>query len=199
MVLSSALWHRRDLTHGLAHGAISELEPDPRHPHGGLLLDGSVVVADDSGSWSSRHSVVTDRQWQTRSVFVEVLSADGLDRVELAADPLGDWLLDGRDWPELRGCTDVDLGATPLTNVLPLRRLGLAVGEEHGGDAAWLDLPSLAVHRVRQTYLRLPSEPDDPDGSARYRYTDPIYGSFTLTADAAGFVIAYEDLFSRVG
>lgn len=197
-MLFSALWRRLDVSDGLVHGAVSELEPDPAHPHGGLLLDGAAVVADDEGTWSTRHSVVTDRSWRTESVFVEVLSADGLDRVELVAHPLGSWTLDGRDWPDLRGCTDVDLSVTPLTNLLPLRRAALEVGEETTADTAWLDLPSLAVHRVRQTYRRLPPEPDDGPDVARYSYSDPSFGSFAVLVDASGLALEYAGLFTRV-
>ena len=195
MVLYSAMWRRLDLPYGLVHGAVSELEPDPDHPDGGLLLDGAAVQHDEAGTWSTRHSVVVDRRWQTRSVFVEVLASDGLERVTLTADALGIWTLDGRPWPELAGCTDVDVSGTPLTNLIPVRRLGLAVGEERDTDTAWLDLPSLAVHRVRQTYRRLD---DDPEGRERYSYSDPTYGPFVLTVDGDALVVVYEGLFARV-
>lgn len=198
MVLHSALWRRLDLPDGLVHGALSELEPDAAHPDGGFLLDGAAVVRDEDGTWSTRHSVVTDRRWQTRSVFVEVLAGDGLERVELSADPLGNWTLDGRDWPELQGCTDVDVSTTPLTNLLPVLRLGLEPGGEAAIDVAWLDLPSLAVHRVRQTYRRL-EDLAGPDGLERYTYADTDFGPFDITVDRAGFVVAYQGLFARVG
>ncbi len=189
------MWRRLDLAYGLVHGSVSELDPDPAHPDGGLLLDGAALQHDDAGPWSTRHSVVVDRRWQTRSVFVEVLAGDGLERVTLSADALGIWSLDGRTWPELSGCTDVDVSATPLTNLIPVRRLGLAVGEERATDTAWLDLPSLAVHRVRQTYRRLD---DDPQGRERYSYSDPTFGPFVLTVDDDGLVVVYQGLFARV-
>ena len=189
------MWRRLDLPYGLVQGTVSELEPDAAHPDGGILLDGAALLHDDTGTWSTRHSVVVDRRWQTRSVFVEVLAGDGLERVTLTADALGVWTLDGRAWPELSGCTDVDLSGTPLTNLIPVRRLGLAEGEERSTETAWLDLPSLAVHRVRQTYRRLA---DDPEGRERYSYADPSFGPFTLTVDGDGLVVVYQGLFARV-
>ena len=195
VALHSALWRRLDIPDGLAHGSLSELEPDPLHPHGGYLLDGSAVVHDERGPWSLRFSVVTDHGWQTRTAFVEVLADDGLERITLTADPLGEWTLDDRPWPELRGCVDVDVSASPLTNTLPVQRLGLSVGQEATVDVAWLDVPSLAVHRVSQTYRRLD---DDARGFATYTYADPVYGPFVFGADAAGVVADYQGLFARV-
>lgn len=206
MALISALWRRLDEPHGLVHGAISELEPDPQHPDGAFLLDGAAIGTDspdDTGPigdqkaprpWSTRFSVVVDRRWQTRACFVEVLGADGLDRVTLTADALGHWTLDGRDWTELADCRDVDVSISPLTNTLIVRRLELEVGQERSLDVAWLDVPSLAVTRVTQTYRRAP---DGPHG-ARYVYADPAYGSFEFTVDPSGVVQEYQGLFARV-
>jgi hypothetical protein len=36
------------------------------------------------------------------------------------------------------GCLDIDLGFSPSTNLLPIRRLTLAVGEAATVRAAWL-------------------------------------------------------------
>jgi hypothetical protein len=202
----SALWRRLDEPHGLVHGAISELEPTLDHPDGAFLLDGAAIgtdTPDDTGPigeqrtphpWSTRFSVVVDDRWQTRSCFIEVLGGDGLDRVTLTADALGHWTLDGRDWTELEGCRDVDVSISPLTNTLVVLRLGLAVGEERHLDVAWVDVPSLAVARVTQTYRR---EPDGPRGR-QYVYADPTYGSFVFTVDPLGVVLEYQGLFARV-
>ena len=135
--------------------------------------------------------MVVDARWQTRACFLEALGGDGLDRVTLTADALGRWTLDGRDWPELTGCVDVDVSVSPLTNTLVVRRLGLVVGEERTVDVAWVDVPSLAVSRVAQTYRR---EAED-----RWVYADPTYGSFVFTVDPLGMVREYQGLFARVG
>src|SRR5205814_2718699 len=55
----------------------------------------------------------------------------------------------------VRGCLDVDLGITPSTNTLPIRRLGLAVGQAKEVRAAWIVFPELEVRLLTQTYTRL--------------------------------------------
>lgn len=188
------MWRRLDLADGLAHGVLSDLDPRPEDPAGGILLDGAGAVRDDHGPWSVRFSVITDRGWRTRSAFVEVLGPEGLERVTLEVGATGTWTVDGRPWPPLDGASDVDVSASPMTNTMPVRRLNLGVGEEAEIVAAWVDTPSLAVHRVHQTYRRLP----DLNGLAAFQYTDPGYGPFTLTVDALGMVVDYQSLFARV-
>jgi hypothetical protein len=84
-----------------------------------------------------------------------------------------------------------DLGFSPLFNSLPIRRDRLHVG----GDArdyamAWVDVPSLQVHRSEQRY-----EPLRP-GVVRFHS-----GSFAadIEFDDDGLVTVYPGLAERVG
>ena len=67
---------------------------------------------------------------------------------------------------------------------LPVRRLGLGVGEAGAVRAAWLRFPSLALEPLDQTYTRT--------GPLAYRYSS-AGGAFTadLAVDAAGFPTRY--------
>ena len=93
---------------------------------------------------------------------------------------------------ELRGCVDVDIGFTPSTNTLPIRRLCLEIGQSADVDAAWVRFPELTVERLRQRYTRLADD--------RYRY-ESVDSGFTaeLQVDTDGLVVMYEGLWERVG
>ena len=108
----------------------------------------------------------------------------GNDRaMTIVADGTGRWRADGDPVPALDGCTDVDLGWTPATNTLPIRRLDLAVGDEVTISVALLRFPDLTLVRSDQTYARLA-----PD---RWRYRSGAY-DFELTTDpATGIVMRY--------
>jgi uncharacterized protein len=83
-----------------------------------------------------------------------------------------------------------DLGFSPLFNSLPVRRDGLnAGGEARDYAMAWVDVPSLQVHRSEQRY-----EPLRP-GVVRFRS-----GSFTadIEFDDDGLVTLYPGLAERV-
>ena len=58
-------------------------------------------------------------------------------------DEKGNWTVDGKRRRALRSCTDVDLGCSPSTNTLPIRRLGLSVGATKTIQAAWIRFPEL--------------------------------------------------------
>ncbi|EYB66597.1 hypothetical protein DEIPH_ctg084orf0010 [Deinococcus phoenicis] len=97
----------------------------------------------------------------------------------------------GRPWSELEGCTDVDLQATPLTNTLPIRRLGLEVGGSAVLRAAWIGVPSLDVRAVRQRYTRLAAE--------LYRYENLESGfRAEVQVDGEGLVTLYPEAFERL-
>jgi hypothetical protein len=78
----------------------------------------------------------------------------------------------------------VDLAFTPATNLLPIRRLSLATGEQAAVRAAWLSFPGFALEPLDQVYRRT--------GPAAYRY-ESQGGAFAtdLEVDADGFVRRY--------
>ena len=93
--------------------------------------------------------------------------------------------------PELAGCLDVDLAATPFTNTLAIRRLRLEVGQSAMARAVWVGAPQLELEVLEQTYTRT--------GVDRYRYEVPASGfSAELTVDDEGLVVDYEGLARRV-
>ncbi|GMQ98618.1 MAG: hypothetical protein BMS9Abin17_1139 [Acidimicrobiia bacterium] len=100
------------------------------------------------------YEVHTDRGWSTRSVEAHVRWAHrSMDfKVEVSGDV---WRVNGDIRDDLTGCIDVDLGWTPATNTLPMRRLGLEVGETKNTTAAWLRFPDLRFEMSTQEYSRL--------------------------------------------
>jgi hypothetical protein len=157
---------------------------------------GAEVSADDGVVMSCRFDVQLDLAWQT--VDVQVSSWTDVRRAHrLTVDRQRRWRADGEPREDLSGCVDVDVSATPLTNTFPLRRLdALPAGESVTLPVAWVDVPSLEVHRVLQRYTRL-SDPR-PGRPATWEYADPIHGAFLLSVDDDGVVIDYQGFATRV-
>lgn len=97
------------------------------------------------------------------------------------------WHVNGTACPAVAGCIDIDLGFSPATNLLPIRRLALSIGKEAEVRAAWLPLPSLVFEVLPQMYRR--------EGETTYRY-ESGGGTFVreLRVNAAGFVTSYPGL-----
>jgi hypothetical protein len=86
----------------------------------------------------------------------------------------------------LQGCVDVDLGFSPVTSLLPIRRLNLALGSRAQVRAAWVRFPELTLEVLEQAYTRV--------GGATYLY-ESAGGAFQreLSVNAVGFVVEYPD------
>lgn len=73
----------------------------------------------------------------------------------ISRDANGLWTVNGVTRPDLLKCLDVDIGVTPSTNTLPIRRIKLAVGSSHELWSAWVRFPDLTVHHLFQRYTRV--------------------------------------------
>jgi hypothetical protein len=103
----------------------------------------------------------------------------------------GRWFLNGQPVDGVDGCIDIDLGITPATNTLPIRRLNLAIGQSADVVATWVRFPSLAVEPLSQRYTRLSRD--------RYRYESDTGFTTELEVDDDGIVTTYEGGWERAG
>ena len=144
-------------------------------------LDGVLAeseVQDEREGRSLRYHLRADARWRTRAV--DVLLPGEHRALRLRGDGEGHW----EDHPELDGCLDIDLGWTPFTNTLPIRR------QPEGGTvrAAWVG-PDLAVEPLDQVYT--------PLGEGRWRYEAGEF-SVELETDEHGLVLDYPGAWRRV-
>ncbi|GAA0731647.1 putative glycolipid-binding domain-containing protein [Dactylosporangium roseum] len=188
-------WQRTDTT----GGEFATLD-DRR----GLHAKGVAFAADNS-LYMCRYELHTDESWATTRLEVTAEGAGWLRslRMERAA---GRWRVTtgeqgdleralpsapfaGIEEPDrLHQVLDVDLYNSPLTNTLPVRRLGLhraAPGTRVTIEAAWVLLPSLAVLPVDQTYEVLEGR--------RVRYSSENFTA-VIDLDEGGYVTEYPGL-----
>ncbi len=118
-------------------------------------LEGIVVAVLEKMPLHVTFRVECDRLWQTRAVYVKLESSMRPRELHIYVDEQSRWWLDESELVAVRGCVDVDLGITPATNTLPIRRLKLAVGDTHEILAAWIRFPELAIQRLEQRYTHL--------------------------------------------
>jgi hypothetical protein len=186
------LWTRTDTA-----GSEHVLFDDRR----GLVARGTQIAVDPV-PYTCRYELHTDESWATARFVVTAEGAGWLRtvRMERAA---GRWRVTtaeqgqldlhepGIEDPDrLEDVLDVDLGGSPLTNTLPLKRLGLLQSERRNATVAvaWVLPPSLAVVRSEQTYTVLSKN--------AVRYTS---GGFEadIELDEHGYVRDYPGLARR--
>ncbi len=149
----------------------------------GWRLSGEAVFDEEGKHYALFYTVDCDAQFQTLRARVTG-TMDTAD-IDITIERRGDiWALNGIDAPQTKNCLDVDLGFTPATNLIPLRRLSLGLGERASAPAAYLRFPELLLERLEQEYRRL-NETD-------YDYNSPRFGYHeTLVVTGVGFVTEY--------
>lgn len=199
----SLFWVRTD-TAGADHVLLDD--------RSGLAARG-IAMAAAPVPYTCRYELVTDETWATVRLEVSCEGAGWLRtlRLERAA---GRWRastaeqgdldaalaaagqpragLPGTEDPDrLEAALDVDLGASPLSNTLPVRRLGLLQappGTSHRIQVAWVLVPGLAVVPAEQVYTAIDAS---TVGYASEGFTAE------LTLDQNGYVVHYPGLARR--
>jgi hypothetical protein len=161
----------------------------------GHRVTGCTTAVEDGQAWVVDYRIHLAPDWTTRRARVTGRSSAGVRSVLLEADGEGGWAVDGKPAAGLRGCLDVDLEASAMTNAFPVHRLGLRVGDQGSAPAAYVRAVDLSVERLEQTYVRGRDEAD----RQRYDYTAPAFDfACELTYDGAGLVLTYPGLAVRV-
>jgi hypothetical protein len=145
----------------------------------------------------------------TRGLEVEARGEGWSRRLRLDHDGDGDWSAEsetegeapfgsqGETAEQLGGALDCDLGLSPLTNLMPIRRHRLDL-DPGAVDllAAWVSVPDLALHAYPQRYEHVRAEPEGSVVRFVDRGLDPGFES-ELVLDRDGLVVAYPGLARR--
>jgi hypothetical protein len=165
-----------------------------------IFADGVIIAIFEGAVFRANYQIACDAAWRVRDVRI-LSSHPAAIALDLHADNDGHWSnTSGEPLPALDGCVDIDFAATPFTNTLPIRRLGLQPEESAEVTVVYIDAPSLEVTPVRQRYLCLASA----DAGSLYRFEALPYTalpdgfSAELSVDADGLVLNYPPLFRRV-
>jgi hypothetical protein len=157
----------------------------------GYRLLGAAVFLESRRVCHLQYDVMADAGFRTTSASVAGFVGKAPVDICIRATGGGRWEVDGRDDAGIAGCLDVDLGFTPATNLLPIRRLALRVGQEAEAPAAYLSFPAMQVTVLRQHYKRL--------SRTEYDYESPSFGyRAILRVSPIGAVVEYPGLFELV-
>ena len=175
---TTILWRRLDLR-GHDTAALTRT-PDGWH------LSGVAVLAESDRPCRVEYEIDCDPHWLTRRCTLAGYVGATIVTLDVARNSAGEWTVGGVPATSLNGCDDIDLGFTPATNLLPIRRLALPIGARAAVRAAWVRFPELTLEVLNQVYTRLADD--------RYLY-ESAGGSFRreLRVDDVGFVVEYPD------
>jgi hypothetical protein len=154
-----------------------------------IAMRSTVIAGQLDSGFVAQYAIDASPDWRVIKVEAAVV---GIEK------PIILYRIDGNQWFDesqteilwLRGCVDIDLSVTPLTNTFPIRRLQLGVGESAEIEAAYIEFPSLLVSRNLQRYTRL--------SPLTYRY-EAVGTDFEreIVVDQDDLVVTYAGLFRR--
>lgn len=154
------------------------------------LFRGTILTLAKDVAVEARYEIRCDHSFRTWRANVTVRNEAGERSLQIDAQD-GRWFENGVENQTVKGALDIDLGWSPSTNTLPIRRLGLEIGQTSGEIiAAWVRFPELTLQPLPQQYLRL--------GDRKYRYSSRG-GAFVaeLLVDEHDLVLDYEGFWQR--
>ena len=178
----------------------------------GLHAAGTAIGSDPQ-PYRLDYELRTDDRYVTRRVEVQATGQAWSRAIQLSHDGRGRWTVDaqqnghlelpdaGGDPTGFDGALDADLGLSPLFNTMPvLRHRQLEAGAEAADLlVVWISVPDLRVYPSPQRYL-----PVRPTGAApalvRFESSsdDGVFRA-EIEFDAAGLVVDYPGLATRIG
>jgi hypothetical protein len=183
-VSRSVTWRRIRDDQSLEQAQLVWTQSGPR-------ITGTVLAVYEGDPLRVDYRIECDVEWRTRFVHVDQSRAGKRIELYLDQDRPGHWLKNTVEDDSLAGCTDVDLGITPSTNTLAIRRLAMPVGSRSEIHAAWVRFPQLDVSRAAQSYRRV-SEREFIYESLQSGFKAPI------TVDKDGLVQEYGEVWKQV-
>lgn len=154
------------------------------------ILRGKVSGATKEQSpFEAFYDIRCDQRWVTKSVQCKT-NLNGQQTAKVLLSNYGRWLSDGKELENVRGAIDVDLAFSPITNILPIRRLGLAVGDSASVTAAWVCFPELTVEPLEQKYSRI--------SESKYLYESKTGFRGEIDVDEHGLPITYQGGWERI-
>ena len=153
----------------------------------GWRLSGASVFREEERPCHFHYEVLTDAIWRTRRA--SVAGYIGNRAVVLRIATAGNhWKMGGEALNGTTECVDVDLGFTPATNLIALRRLSLKIGQRAEAPAAYLSFPKMRLVKLPQIYHRV--------SRTEYEYEAPTVGyAGTLQVATSGAIVHYSGLF----
>ena len=150
-------------------------------------LSGTALFVFERQPCRLDYEIECDSAWSTRDARITGQVGEMPVSLVISRSVEGEWLANDAPQPAVHGCVDIDLGFTPSTNLLPIHRLKLRIGENAKVRAAWVRFPELTIEVLEQSYTRL--------AEATYLY-ESDGGKFKreLTVNADGFVVDYPGL-----
>lgn len=176
-VVAYAFWRRLDIPGCDAAKVIRTAS--------GFELVGQSVYLDQPGPTAIKYLLDLEESWATRSGRITGFIGERQVDTSIARTPSG-WVLNGHNFG-MADIVDLDLGFTPATNMVQLKRKALEISDAASFDVAWLEAGDQELVRLPQEYKRV--------SETSYAYNSPTaHYQATIVVAPNGFAAEYPGL-----
>lgn len=156
----------------------------------GITITSTLVGYYENKIYKVMYTIKTNNHWETLAFEINSQHSNKARLIKFEGDGKGNWISEGQEAIQFKGCIDIDIPLTPFTNTLPINRLSLKQNETREIEVIYLDLLAQQIKRVKQKYVRL--------SLLEYKYENiPNDFEAVIQVDESGFVVDYPQLFSR--
>lgn len=154
-------------------------------------INGKVISIYNNKPLFVEYEVLCENNGATKEVNIR-RNFDGISKtINIRKEKNDIWYLNDKEIKECKGLKDIDIGITPSTNLLPIRRLNLSIGERKEVTALWVRFPDLTLAPLKQAYERLDAN------KYEYESVDSGYKAILLV-DESSIVIDYKDEWIKI-
>jgi uncharacterized protein len=119
-----------------------------------ISLNGLVLLTYSDRIYHIEYEIMCSPDWRTKSASIKGKAGTKSFDIRIEADLEKHWYYNDKRNVTVDGCTDIDLGFSPSTNILPIRRLHLLKRTTIKVTAAWIEFPSFKLKPLPQTYSK---------------------------------------------
>ena len=160
---------------------------DFQHSKTSISLNGLVLLTYDARIYHIEYEIVCSPEWRTKSASIKGKVGTRNFNIRIDTDLEKHWYYNNKRNIAVDGCVDIDLGFSPSTNILPIRRLHLVKGTMIKVTAAWIEFPSFKLKPLQQTYSKKTNQIVHYESSAGKFQSD-------LEINSKGMVVKYPGL-----
>lgn len=111
-----------------------------------------LVTSEKIPGCKIQYSIKLDKNWELDTAVIEIDELGSKKVLIIELDENKNWIINKKRDDSFSSCTDLDLGFSPMTNTIPIRRFALKKGNSAALTACWVQFPSFKLKPLEQKY-----------------------------------------------
>lgn len=142
-----------------------------------------LIASNEKMAYKIDYTLEITKKWRIINSIINIDNLGKKKLIKIELNKKNNWVINGEKKINFNLCTDLDLGFSPLTNAIPIKRLNLRESESNNITALWVQYPSFEIKTLDQNYTNL--------GNNFYLYESDTSFKSKLRVTPHNFVMDY--------